>query len=38
MPPQTLPGCAGCQVPLDFDFTFAFQPIVELSSGEIYGH
>lgn len=38
MPPQTLPGCAGCQLPLDFDFTFAFQPIVELSSGEIYGY
>lgn len=31
-------GCAGCQMPLDFDFTFAFQPIVELAKGEIYGY
>lgn len=38
MSTQTVTGCAGCQVPLDFDFTFAFQPIVDLAKGEIYGY
>lgn len=31
-------GCQGCRKPLDFDFTFAFQPIVDVASGEIYAY
>lgn len=32
------PGCSGCSVPLDFDFTFAFQPIVDVAKGSVYGY
>ncbi|GAA0683146.1 EAL domain-containing protein [Marinobacterium maritimum] len=31
-------GCQGCKTPLDFDFTFAFQPIVDVASGEVYAY
>ena len=33
-------GCSKCRdnEPLDFDFTFAFQPIVDLSTRSIFGH
>ncbi|MBV0932063.1 EAL domain-containing protein [Marinobacterium weihaiense] len=31
-------GCAGCSICLDFDFTFAFQPIVDVESGCIFGY
>ncbi len=31
-------GCAGCKQPLDFDFTFAFQPIVNVVEGNIFGY
>lgn len=33
-------GCEGCRAgeALDFDFTMAFQPIVDLSTGEPYAH
>jgi len=33
-------GCVQCQrgAPLDFDFTFAFQPIVSMSTKSIFGH
>lgn len=32
--------CQGCQTgqPLDFDFTMAFQPIVDLSAGRVWGY
>ena len=35
---QTPIGCAGCQVPLEFEFSFAFQPIVDLASSSVYGY
>lgn len=38
MPEQSAIGCAGCRQPLDFDFTFAFQPIVDVAKGEVYGY
>ena len=33
-------ACEGCRAgeALDFDFTMAFQPIVDLSTGGIYAH
>ena len=33
-------GCAECAggAGLDFEFTMAFQPIVNVASGEIYAH
>lgn len=38
--PDTLtkPGCGFCFVPLGFEFTFAFQPIVDLEAGDIFGY
>lgn len=38
MPPQVPAGCAGCQAPLEFDFSFAFQPIVDLAANSVYGY
>lgn len=32
------PGCSVCQDPLDFDFTFAFQPIVDTTKGTVYAY
>lgn len=31
-------GCQQCQTPLGFHFTFAYQPIVDLSKREIWGY
>ncbi|TNC53011.1 EAL domain-containing protein [Rubellimicrobium rubrum] len=31
-------GCAGCRTPLDFDFTMAFQPILDLSTQTVFAH
>lgn len=31
-------GCKHCATPLDFEFTFAFQPIVDLKSQSIWGY
>lgn len=31
-------GCNGCSVQLDFDFTFAFQPVVNMDTRAIYGY
>ncbi len=31
-------GCIGCKRPLDFDFTFAFQPIVNVAEGNVFGY
>lgn len=38
--PKKAVTCVQCQRPnpLDFDFTFAYQPIVTLSSRSIFGH
>ncbi|WP_251977280.1 EAL domain-containing protein [Salinicola avicenniae] len=40
-----MPGCARhetvcgrCDTPLGFDFTMAFQPLVDIDAGRIYGH
>jgi EAL domain-containing protein (putative c-di-GMP-specific phosphodiesterase class I) len=37
---DTVPGCKACRNPegLSFDFEYAYQPIVDLSSRTIYGH
>ena len=32
------PGCAVCKEPLGFDFTFAFQPIVDVATQSIYAY
>ncbi|MGC8649428.1 MAG: EAL domain-containing protein [Hydrogenobaculum sp.] len=32
------PGCDHCAEPLDFDFTFAFQPIVDIEQKKIFAH
>ena len=32
------PGCEHCTDPLDFDFTFAFQPIVDIEQKKIFSH
>ncbi len=32
------PGCERCTEPLDFDFTFAFQPIVDIEQKKIFAH
>ena len=32
------PGCSVCKEPLDFDFTSAFQPIVDVKSRKIYAY
>ncbi|GAA0786255.1 EAL domain-containing protein [Marinobacterium sediminicola] len=32
------PGCSGCRAPLDFDFTFAFQPIVDVIDNKVFGY
>jgi len=32
------PGCVHCTDPLDFDFTFAFQPIVDIEQKKIFAH
>ncbi len=29
-------GCAGCRAELDFDFTMAFQPILDVQAGEVF--
>lgn len=31
-------GCAGCRTGLDFSFTMAFQPIVDLASQRVFAH
>ncbi len=31
-----LVGCAGCREELDFDFTMAFQPILDVEAGEVF--
>ena len=31
-------GCGFCYVPLEFDFSFAFQPIIDLNAKEIFGY
>lgn len=31
-------GCGFCYVPLEFEFSFAFQPIVDLKAKEIFGY
>ena len=31
-------GCGFCYVPLDFEFSFAFQPIVDYAAKEIFGY
>jgi EAL domain-containing protein (putative c-di-GMP-specific phosphodiesterase class I) len=31
-------GCAGCRAEIDFDFTMAFQPILDLSSQAVFAH
>lgn len=31
-------GCGFCYVPLEFEFSFAFQPIVDLRSREVFGY
>lgn len=40
-----MPGCARhdnvcgrCDAPLDFDFTMAFQPLVDIDEGRVYGY
>ncbi len=30
--------CKGCRTPLDFDFSMAFQPIVDLEDGSVFAH
>ncbi len=37
---EKAPGCIQCQLaePLSFEFTFAYQPIIELSTRSIFGH
>ena len=32
------PGCKGCKGPLGFDFTFAFQPIVDIQNQSIFAY
>ncbi|MEC5216911.1 EAL domain-containing protein (putative c-di-GMP-specific phosphodiesterase class I) [Actimicrobium sp. GrIS 1.19] len=32
------PGCAVCKAALDFEFTFAFQPIVDVNARSIYAY
>ncbi|MDG6777094.1 EAL domain-containing protein [Thiomicrorhabdus sp. zzn3] len=35
----TIPiGCKHCEAPLDFEFTFAFQPIINISNRSIWGY
>jgi EAL domain-containing protein (putative c-di-GMP-specific phosphodiesterase class I) len=36
--PQSPAACAGCSTPLDFDFSMAFQPIVDLTDGSVYAY
>lgn len=31
-------GCSACQGPIGFDFTMAFQPIVDVRSGSVFAH
>lgn len=31
-------GCGSCESKLDFEFTFAFQPIVDIKHKQIFGH
>lgn len=31
-------GCNGCRQPLEFDFTFAFQPIVDVGDRSVFGY
>lgn len=37
---EDMPGCGRCKdrTPLDFEFTFAFQPIVECRSRQVFAH
>ena len=37
-PTPVLKGCAGCASPLDFDFSMAFQPIVDVTARTIFAH
>lgn len=32
------PGCSICERPLDFDFSMAFQPIVDVSDGTVFAY
>jgi EAL domain-containing protein (putative c-di-GMP-specific phosphodiesterase class I) len=32
------PGCKSCKNPLDIDFTFAFQPIVNVKEKTIFAY
>jgi EAL domain-containing protein (putative c-di-GMP-specific phosphodiesterase class I) len=36
--PDPGPGCKGCKGPLGFDFTFAFQPIVDVDQRAVYAY
>lgn len=36
--PQSPRACEGCSAPLDFDFSMAFQPIVDLRDGSVYAY
>ncbi len=39
--PEQISGpfaCAGCEGELEFDFTMAFQPIVDVAAGRVWGH
>lgn len=31
-------SCKGCRTPLDFDFSMAFQPIVDVESGDVFAY
>ena len=31
-------SCQHCKIPLDFDFTFAFQPIIDIRQNTIFAH
>lgn len=35
---MTKPGCQGCNTPLDFDISMAFQPIVDVEARQIYAY
>jgi EAL domain-containing protein (putative c-di-GMP-specific phosphodiesterase class I) len=35
---MTEASCAGCSKPLDFEFTMAFQPIVDTRDGSVFAH
>ncbi len=35
---QSDEGCGHCRIDLDFEFTFAYQPIVDVRAGSVYGY